>query len=50
MLFIDNETKIITASEDSTLCVWITASGQLYKTMSGHTDRIWNLIELSDGR
>ena len=50
MIFLDNEAKFATASEDSTICIWITSSGSLYKTLTGHTDRIWNLIELQDGR
>ncbi len=50
MLFLENETKFATASEDSTICIWFTQTGELFKTLTGHTDRIWNLIELTDNR
>lgn len=50
MLFLENESKIVTASEDWDISIWIAETGVLFKTMSGHTDRIWNLIELKDGR
>lgn len=50
MIFIEKEAKIVTASEDCKICIWFTQTGELYKTLVGHTDRIWNLIELKDGR
>jgi WD40 repeat protein len=50
LLFLENETKFATASEDSTICIWFTQTGELFKTLTGHTDRIWNLIELTDNR
>jgi WD40 repeat protein len=38
------------SSGDNTLKLWDLASGRLLQTLQGHTDRVWAMTVLADGR
>lgn len=48
IIFIDNESKFVTASDDSVICIWDNSNGALLSSLLGHTDRIWNIIKFGD--
>ena len=48
IIFLENQTKFATASDDSTICIYETLSGKLIKQLVGHTDRIWSMIRLQN--
>ena len=50
VVFLDEEKQFVTCSDDSSIMLWNTASGESIKTLQGHTDRIWTIIKLKDGR
>ena len=45
----DDESKIITCSDDHTIMIYDLKSGEPLNTLTGHTDRIWNIIKLRNG-
>lgn len=50
VVFMEDEKEFVTCSDDSTIMIWNTTNGQVLKTLTGHTDRIWAIIKLRDGR
>mmetsp|Transcript_47653 Transcript_47653/g.55116 ORF Transcript_47653/g.55116 Transcript_47653/m.55116 type:complete len:549 (+) Transcript_47653:30-1676(+) len=50
VIFMEDETEFVTCSDDSTIIVWNLKTGKEIRTLTGHTDRIWTIIKLRDGR
>lgn len=48
IIFLENQTKFATASDDSTICIYDTKLGTLIQQFTGHTDRIWTMVRLSN--
>jgi len=48
IVFLENYTKFVTASDDALICVYETVSSKLLLTMNGHSDRIWVMIRLGN--
>jgi len=49
VIFIQDETKIATCSDDHTIMLYDMKSGDALSTLTGHTDRIWSIIKLRNG-
>jgi len=49
VVFLDEENRIATCSDDNTVMIYDLKSGQPLNTLTGHSDRIWNLIKLKNG-
>jgi len=45
----DDESKIITCSDDHSIMIYDLKSGEPLNTLVGHTDRIWSIIRLRNG-
>jgi len=45
----DDESKIITCSDDHSIMIYDLKSGEPLNTLVGHTDRIWSIIKLRNG-
>lgn len=50
VVFMEDEKEFVTCSDDATIVIWDLKSGESLRTLTGHTDRIWTLIKLRDGR
>ena len=50
LVFYENESKFATASDDTTILLWSAISQSVIFTLTGHTDRIWNIILLGNDR
>ena len=50
IVFLKNETIFATASDDSTIEIWDNISAKRIARLSGHTDRIWDMIKLTNGK
>ena len=49
VVFLDDKNKIATCSDDYTIMVYDLKTGNALHTLTGHSDRIWNLIKLKNG-
>ncbi|HRP37731.1 MAG TPA: WD40 repeat domain-containing protein [Candidatus Dojkabacteria bacterium] len=49
VVFLDDGQRIVTCSDDYTIMVYDLKTGQPLHTLTGHSDRIWNLIKLENG-
>ncbi len=49
VIFLEEENKIVTCSDDYTIMVYDFITGNPLHTLTGHSDRIWNLIKLKNG-
>jgi WD40 repeat protein len=45
-----NATRLISSSDDRTIKIWDTASGQCLNTLTGHQNRIWSVAISPDGQ
>ena len=50
VLFLEDEQKIVTASDDSTICIWNFSSGKLLNILQGHSERIWTMIKFGNNQ
>lgn len=50
IIFLENYSKFVTASDDALICVYETQSARLLLTMTGHSDRIWVMIRLGNNQ
>jgi len=49
IVFFDDESRFATCSDDASIMIWDINKEEPLKELSGHTDRIWNLIKLHNG-
>jgi len=49
VVFLEEDNRIVTCSDDYTIMVYDFVTGNPLHTLTGHTDRIWNLIKLKNG-
>jgi WD40 repeat protein len=49
VVFLDDETRFATCSDDATIMIWDISKDEPIKELHGHNDRIWNLIKLHNG-
>lgn len=50
IIFLEDENEFVTCSDDATIIIWDLKTGKEIRTLTGHTDRIWTIIKLRDGR